>query len=76
MQMVYIGQRELGALRDKFGPLWSQKLKLLFTNFIQLVYKTKSQSVKFCHLFYFTRCFGNKNGQQIKLEIEKLQFWA
>ena len=33
-------------------------------------------NVRFLHLFYFYRCYGNKNGRQNRLKIEKLPFWA
>ena len=63
----------LRARRIK-GQIWppsgAKNWKLLFTNFIQLVYLKNSQSVKFWHLFYFYRCYGNKNGWQNRLNIE------
>ena len=33
-------------------------------------------SVKIGHLFKFQRCYGNKNGEQSRLRIEKLPFWT
>ena len=65
--------KELRALRGKFGPLWSQKLKFAFHQIIQMLYKKKNLSVKFWHLLYFYRCYGNKNGRQNRLEIEYMQ---
>ena len=32
-------------------------------------------SVKIWHLYNFNRCYGNKNGQQNRPEIEILSFW-
>ena len=33
-------------------------------------------SVKIWHLFKIQRCYGNKNGGQSRLKIEKLPFWT
>ena len=62
--------------RANLAPSGVKNWKLLFTNLTQLVYKKTGPSVKFWHLFYFFHCYGNKNGQQNRLKIEKLSFWA
>ena len=33
-------------------------------------------NAKFWHLFHFYRCYGNTNGRQNKLKIEKSPFWT
>ena len=45
-------------------------------NLAKLVYEKNNPSVKFWHLYYFYRCYGNKNGQQNMLKIEKMPFQA
>ena len=64
------------ALRHKFDPLLSQKLKVAFHLFHPIGLLENDPSVKFWHLFYFFRCYGNKNGRQNRLKIEKLSFWS
>ena len=51
-------------------------IKLLFINFILLVYEKNGSSVKSWHLFKFNGCYGNKNGRQNRPKIEKLLFSA
>ena len=64
------------ALRGKFGPLYSQKLKVAFHQFHPIGLLEEWFKCKFWHLFKFNGCYRNKNGHQNRHKIEKLPFWA
>ena len=60
-----------------FGPLYYQKLKVAFHPISSYQFVRRIARVKnFGMYFTFTGCYGNQNGQQNRLEIEKLPFKA
>ena len=69
--------KDVRALRGKFGPLFSQKLKYALHENHQIgVLEEKLKCKILAFIFYFYRCYGNKNGRQNRLRIEKLSFSA
>ena len=76
--------KELRALKGKFAPLWYQKktttkkqqLKVAFDPNHLIGLFEDNPRIQYWHLFYFYRCYGNKNGHQNRLKIGKLPFWT
>ena len=52
------------ALRGKFGPLWSQKLKDAFHQFHPIGLLEEWFKCKILALFKLYGCYGNKYGRQ------------
>ena len=71
-----LGSKGGRALRGKFGPLWSQKLKIAFHQFHPIGLLEEWPKFKILAFILLFSCYGNKNGRQNRLKIEKLSFWA
>ena len=61
-------------LRGKFAPLWRQKVKVAFHQFHPIGLLEEWPKCKILAFILLFRCYGNKNGLQDKLKIEKLSF--
>ena len=57
-----MGFKGVRALRGKFDPLWSKKLKVAFQKFHPIGLLEEWSKCKILAFILLFRCYGNKNG--------------